>query len=421
MTKHRDLAYGQALPEAVLDAMMELLGTYVSGNFTVTQVNSTTLRVPASAGNGQVAMAVNGRWRYNVANADAIAPAGSAAIYTLWITGSDNNFAAGPPEVDNTVYAFGLEIRASGTPAAAISRQIGTVDWNGTAIRSYTLSVGSANDTRNPGEFIASAGVNLFPNCLLADGSAVSRATYARLFAQVGTTWGAGDGSTTFNLPNCLGRGLIGAGSSGGAGLTARTLGSTGGAETVALAIGDMPAHDHGGSTAAAAPSGSLGSTTDTGTIAANTATGTVAAASATGTLSTHAGHKHSLNAIDGSAVANLTLGFVVLGRGGAGVSSTRLSYEGTAGAGAITNDYTGNDPPLDGTTDTGGSHTHTFTPTAHAHSFTGDAHAHTLTMNAHTHSLSLASHSHTISSQGSGTAHANMQPWAGVTWMVHI
>lgn len=37
---------------------------------------------------------------------------------------------------------------------------------------------------------------------LLADGSAVSRTTYARLFARIGTIFGAGDGSTTFNLPN---------------------------------------------------------------------------------------------------------------------------------------------------------------------------------------------------------------------------
>lgn len=415
MTKHRDLAYGQALPEAVLDAMMELLGTYVAGNFTVTQVNSTTLRVPASAGNGQVAIAVNGRWRYNVANADAVAPAGSAAIYSLWVTASDNNFAPGPPEVDNTVYAFGLEIRASGTPAAAISRQIGTVDWNGTAIRSFTLTVASANDTRNPGEFIASAGPNLFPNCLLADGSAVSRTTYARLFAQVGTIWGAGDGSTTFNLPNLLSRGLLGAGSSGGAGLTARALGATGGAETVALAIGDMPVHDHGGSTASAAPTGTLGSTVATGTAVGATVTGTVGAASATGTIGIEPAHSHSA----GGIYADIQTALVV-GRAGAGVSASRVSYEATAGAGVVAQNYTGPQALAYGTTGQNSPHTHTFSPAAHAHTFSADAHSHALTMDAHTHSLALASHSHTINPQGSGTAHANMQPWAGVTWMIH-
>lgn len=40
---------------------------------------------------------------------------------------------------------------------------------------------------------------------LLCDGSAVSRTLYAELFAAIGTTYGAGDGSTTFNIPNLVG------------------------------------------------------------------------------------------------------------------------------------------------------------------------------------------------------------------------
>jgi microcystin-dependent protein len=39
------------------------------------------------------------------------------------------------------------------------------------------------------------------PGWLLCDGSAVSRTAYANLFAAISTSWGAGDGSTTFNLP----------------------------------------------------------------------------------------------------------------------------------------------------------------------------------------------------------------------------
>ena len=49
-------------------------------------------------------------------------------------------------------------------------------------------------------------------NYLLCDGSAVSRATYAALFAVIGTTYGAGDGSTTFNVPDLRGRMVIGTG-----------------------------------------------------------------------------------------------------------------------------------------------------------------------------------------------------------------
>src|SRR5262249_53303129 len=48
---------------------------------------------------------------------------------------------------------------------------------------------------------------------LLCDGRPVSRATFARLFAVVGTTWGAGDASTTFNLPDMRFKTPVGQGS----------------------------------------------------------------------------------------------------------------------------------------------------------------------------------------------------------------
>ena len=78
---------------------------------------------------------------------------------------------------------------------------------------------------------------------LLCNGAAVSRATYADLFTVLGTTFGVGDGSTTFNLPDLRGRMAVGAGA--GSGLTARTLAATGGEEQHALTIGELPSHAH--------------------------------------------------------------------------------------------------------------------------------------------------------------------------------
>lgn len=69
---------------------------------------------------------------------------------------------------------------------------------------------------------------------LLCDGSAVSRTTYADLFAVVGTTFGAGDGSTTFNVPDLAGRVIAGYAASGSR-LTSpnqQTLAAAGGAAT---------------------------------------------------------------------------------------------------------------------------------------------------------------------------------------------
>lgn len=74
--------------------------------------------------------------------------------------------------------------------------------------------------------------------CLLCDGSAVSRITYAALFAVIGTTYGAGDGETTFNIPNLAGRVVIGSSQS-------HALGTTGGSETVTLTADQLPAHTH--------------------------------------------------------------------------------------------------------------------------------------------------------------------------------
>lgn len=78
--------------------------------------------------------------------------------------------------------------------------------------------------------FIAMYGGAAAPAGWLAcDGSAVSRTTYAALFTAIGTTHGAGNGSTTFNLPDLRGRAPIGAGT--GPGLTARTAGQKLGSE----------------------------------------------------------------------------------------------------------------------------------------------------------------------------------------------
>ena len=71
----------------------------------------------------------------------------------------------------------------------------------------YAISLVSPQATAlNPaGAIIAFGGTNVPNGYLLCDGSAVSRTTYAALFAAIGTAWGAGDGSTTFHLPDMRG------------------------------------------------------------------------------------------------------------------------------------------------------------------------------------------------------------------------
>lgn len=73
---------------------------------------------------------------------------------------------------------------------------------------------------------------------LVRDGSAVSRTTYAALFAAISTTYGAGDGSTTFNVPDSRGRFDLGVSGS-------YSLGTTGGSATSSLSTANVPAHTH--------------------------------------------------------------------------------------------------------------------------------------------------------------------------------
>lgn len=97
----------------------------------------------------------------------------------------------------------------------------------------------------------AYAGSTVPAGYLSCDGSLVSRTTYAALYAAIGDTYGAGDGSTTFALPDLERRVVVGAGGTGTTTL-ADTVGATGGAETHTLTVAEVPAHNHGARTAAA-------------------------------------------------------------------------------------------------------------------------------------------------------------------------
>ena len=85
---------------------------------------------------------------------------------------------------------------------------------------------------------------------LVCDGSAVSRSDYADLFAVIGTAYGVGNGSTTFNVPDMRGRFIVGADLSGNQAKYA--LRATGGVETVTLNLSQIPSHNHGGATGGA-------------------------------------------------------------------------------------------------------------------------------------------------------------------------
>jgi microcystin-dependent protein len=94
------------------------------------------------------------------------------------------------------------------------------------------------------GQVIDYAGSTIPSGWQQCDGSAISRTTFSALFTAIGTTWGVGDGSTTFNVPDLRGRTAIGAGT--GSGLTARTLGQQAiGEEAHVQTLSELVSHNH--------------------------------------------------------------------------------------------------------------------------------------------------------------------------------
>lgn len=134
------------------------------------------------------------------------------------------------------------------------------------------------------GAVIAYAGSAAPTGWVLCQGQQLNRTTYATLFGVVGTTYGAGNGSTTFNVPDLRGRAVAGKDDMGGVaanrltgtsgGVSGAVLGASGGTETHTLSIAEMPAHTHdilwqfqspnGGSGDVASYLGSTGSTSAT-------------------------------------------------------------------------------------------------------------------------------------------------------------
>ena len=126
-------------------------------------------------------------------------------------------------------------------PAGAVGSAL--VSQGSTALPTFTTPSGSGSSF--PAGFIAIwPGTTAPTGWLICDGSEVSRADYASLFALIGTTYGAGDGVNTFLLPDFRGRTPIGYGQ--GAGLAnTYALVQTGGEENTELAITDLPSHKH--------------------------------------------------------------------------------------------------------------------------------------------------------------------------------
>jgi len=232
---------------------------------------------------------------------------------------------------------------------------------------------------------------------LLCDGTAVSRTTFAALFAAISTTFGAGDGSTTFNVPDLRGRVPVGKNAA-----TFATLGGTGGAETHAISNAEMPVHSHGGATAGSAVlTTGINSVDHTHSGTTGTESADLSHSGTTGGRS--AAHYHRMTdaswdfgtRTDGNMTGTQRVVTDIGGRTGAVVT------------GGTFNVNTGTESS---------DHTHAFSTggrsAAHTHSFTTGG----ISAN-HTHTV--PSHTHTINNDGGGTAMSLLQPYQVVNYII--
>ena len=117
-------------------------------------------------------------------------------------------------DIADSLSTFMASINAKRATSHTLTLQ-GDVTGSTTFNNDSNITVTTTNKTVLVGAVQWYAGHNLPSNHLLCNGQEVSRSTYAKLFAVIGTTYGAGNGSTTFNLPNLIGRFAEGATSPG--------------------------------------------------------------------------------------------------------------------------------------------------------------------------------------------------------------
>ena len=106
-----------------------------------------------------------------------------------------------------------------------------------------TLSGVNSVDTTPVGMIMPYAGTTIPEKWMKCEGQALSRTDYSALFSVIGTTYGNGDGTTTFNVPNLQGRFPIGYKSSDA---DFNMLGKKGGSKTHTQTVYEMPNHNHG-------------------------------------------------------------------------------------------------------------------------------------------------------------------------------
>ncbi len=237
---------------------------------------------------------------------DYVADTGTATSYAIAPSPTISAYAVGQR------FAFKVTNTNTGTAILAVNALSGTLIYKNGAVplTAGDLQIGQivevVYDANNGFQLITPvapqaaptgamqmyAGATAPTGWLFCDGSAVSRTTYVTLFSVLSTTYGAGDASTTFNVPDMRGRVPVGVGTgtgggasgtgapTGGAALTAIARSTWKGEETHVLTVAELAAHTHTyhnfqSATGAVSPSTTMGDGTGANSDSGSTGSGT--------------------------------------------------------------------------------------------------------------------------------------------------
>jgi microcystin-dependent protein len=220
---------------------------------------------------------------------------------------------------------------------------------------------------------------------LLCDGSAVSRSTYADLFAIVGTTYGVGNGSSTFNLPNLVGRVVVGRDASQ---TEFDVLGETGGAKTHTLATGEIPSHQH--TMDHDHPAGTTSSVDLNHTHAYS------------GTVVGDGAHSHTITISDPGHGHDFD--YQGVNRTSGGATTSVVGPLGSAAKFPVNSNTTGI--------------TASASSTGHSHTYSGNT-GYMSANNTHTHTFDVAAYAGSTGATGGAGAHNNLQPYIVLNYII--
>lgn len=250
-------------------------------------------------------------------------------------------------------------------------------------LENYTPSGGASILETNPIGAILEWPSNTIPiNWLLCNGQAVSRTEYSELFKVIGTTYGAGDGSTTFNVPDRRGNIAIGKNDSDS---DFNTLGKKGGAKKRTLVLANIPSHTH----------------TFTGTAHTHTLNGH------THSVGAHShglnSHTHSIPALSGTAKS----------AGSHSHSVRSLANAANTGGNNYLREWSKSGDTAANGVESAGAHTHSVTTTASTSGKASGSTANSSAFNtgANSGNTSSTTASGTIGAAGSGTEFDIMNP----------